>query len=158
MNPKQKTAALTATAITAWAAAALTATFTSPPEVPPLSRPDMAVLVLKSSMLLALMTSCLVRNHQPEPPPTHIIPADRPGMNMGELLQILLTAAALCNLLFVITAPGGPEPATTHWLASVYAAAALSLRLAAQQALKQIPPPDKPTTSTKGETCPQRKR
>lgn len=158
MNPKQKTAALTATAIAAWAAAALTTTFTSPPDVPPLSRPDMAVLVLTSSMLLALMTSCLIRNHQPEPPPAHIIPADRPGTNLGDFLQILLTAAALFNLLFVIAAPGGPEPATAHWLASVYAAVALSLRLTARQALKETPPPQKAATSGKGETCPQRKR
>lgn len=140
MNPKQKTAALTAITVAAWAAAALTATFTSPPEVPPLSRPDMTILVLTTSMLLALMTSCMVRNHQTEPPPAHIIPADRPGMNLKEFLQTLLTAAALFNLLFVIIAPGGPEPATIHWLASVYAAAALFLHLTAQQALKGLPP------------------
>lgn len=141
MNPKQKTAALTAAAIAAWTAAALTATFTSPPEAPPLSRPDMTVLVLTSSMLLALMTSCLVRNHQTDPPPTHIIPADRPGATLKNFLQILLTAAALFNLLYVLTAPGGPEPATTHWLASVYAAAAFSLHLTSQQVLKESSSP-----------------
>ena len=144
MNPKQKTAVLTAATIAAWAAAALTATFTSPPEAPPLSRPDMTILVLTSSMLLALMTSCLVRNHQTGSPPAQIIPADRPGANLKDFLQILLTAAALFNLLYVLTAPGGPEPATTHWLASVYAVAVLFLHLTVTKMLKEARSAEEP--------------
>ena len=145
MSPRQTTAALTIAAIAAWAAAALTATYTSPPEAPPLSRPNMTVLVLTSSLLLALMTSCLVRNRQTKPPAVRATETDGPRMDLKEFMYILFTVAAMFNLLFVIIAPGGPDPATTHWLASVYAAAALSLHLSARHALRDIPRPKEAT-------------
>lgn len=138
MNPRRTTAALTALAIALWAAGALAATFTSPPDVPPLSRPNMVVLVLSSSMLLALLTSCQIRTHANGHAAS---PQTQGPLSSRSLALVLLSGAAITAMALMLTMPDAPARASTPWLASVYAAAAITLTTAVRLVLESAPPP-----------------
>lgn len=137
MNARKTTAALTALAIALWAAGSLAATFTTPPDVPPLSRPNMLVLVLSSSMLLALITSCQVRAHANAAAP----PLQGP-LSSRSLTLVILSGAAIIAMALILTMPDAPPRASTPWLASVYAAAAITLTTAVSLVLESAPPPN----------------
>ena len=134
--PPAKTAAAV---IAIWTILAATAVFTAPHTALPMSLPNTLTLVAVSSMLMMLFAR-IISNSEPPAPPPHIIPADRPGMNLKDLILVLLSVAAFSYSIAVNVNPHSPDPATLHWLTSIYAAHIAALRFSIQLSRKPTGP------------------